>query len=382
MVTAIIFILVLGVLIFVHELGHFLTARRNGIKAEEFGFGFPPRVFGFVFDDFTKKYRLVKGNETVGSPHTVFSLNWIPLGGFVRIKGEDRESDTANDPDSFVNKSAWVRFKVLVAGVMMNFLLAWVLFAVVLMLGFPQQIDPAESAQYSSTKVQILQIQPGTPAEGMGLLAGDVLMKLGNTKVTNLSTVTEYIAQHKGKEIAVTIERGDKTLVLKGTPRVDAPKGEGALGISFSETAIVQYGFFEAIWKGLEQTYLKTTEILGVLGGMLAGIFTGAKANVDIAGPVGIVYLTKQMTDLGLVYLLYFAAILSINLGIINALPIPALDGGRILFVLIEKLKGSPVSQKIEAYVHQIGFMLLLFLMLWVTFYDILRFDLFGKFFG
>lgn len=382
MVTAIIFILVLGVLIFVHELGHFLTARRNGIKAEEFGFGFPPRIFGFVFDDFTKKYRLVKGSETVESPHTVFSLNWIPLGGFVRIKGEDRESETANDPDSFVNKSAWVRFKVLVAGVVMNFLLAWVLFAVVLMLGFPQQIDPADQAKYQSTQVQILQIQPGTPAEEMGLLAGDVLMMLDNTKVTNLATVTEYIAQHRGKEIAVTIERGDKAFVFKGTPRVDTPKGEGALGISFSETAIVRYGFFEAIWRGLEQTYLKTAEILSVLGGMIVGVFTGTKASVDIAGPVGIVYLTKQMTELGLVYLLYFAAILSINLGIINALPIPALDGGRILFVLIEKLKGSPVSQKIEGYVHQIGFMFLLFLMLWVTFYDILRFDLFGKFFG
>lgn len=144
----------------------------------------------------------------------------------------------------------------------------------------------------------------------------------------------------------------------------------------------MRYGFFEAIWRGLEQTYLKTTEILSVLGGMIVGVFTGTKASVDIAGPVGIVYLTKQMTELGLVYLLYFAAILSINLGIINALPIPALDGGRILFVLIEKLKGSPVSQKIEGYVHQIGFMFLLFLMLWVTFYDILRFDLFGKFFG
>ncbi len=382
MLTAIVFILILGVLIFVHELGHFLTARRNGIKAEEFGFGFPPRVFGFVFDDFTKKYRWVKGNENVESPHTVFSLNWIPLGGFVRIKGEDRESETANDPDSFVNKSAWVRFKVLVAGVVMNFFLAWILFSVVLMLGFPEQINPADRGEYAVTQVQILQIQPGTPAETMGLLAGDVLLQLDTTAVKNLGIVTEYIAAHKGKEIAVTVKRGDKTLVFTGAPRMEAPQGEGALGISFSETAIVKYSFFEAIWKGLEQTYLKTTEILTVLAQTIGSLFTGSKASVDIAGPVGIVYLTKQMTELGLVYLLYFAAILSINLGIINALPIPALDGGRILFVLIEKLKGSPVSQKVEGYVHQIGFMLLLFLMLWVTFYDILRFDIFGKFFG
>ncbi len=380
MLTILIFVLVLGILIFVHELGHFLTARRNGITAEEFGFGFPPRIFGFVFDDFTKKFRLVKGNENVDSPHTVYSLNWIPLGGFVRIKGEDRQS--VHEPDSFAGKSAWVRFKVLVAGVMMNFLLAWVLFAVVLMLGFPEQIDPEDRAKYHITKVQILQVQPGTPAEEVGLLAGDVLKKLDTAPVKNLDIVTEYIASHKGKEIAITVERGEKTLVLKGTPRMNAPAGEGALGISFSETAIVKYGFFEAIWRGLQQTYLKTMEILMVLVTMIGSLFTGEKTNVDIAGPVGIVYLTKQMTELGLVYLLYFAAILSINLGIINALPIPALDGGRILFVLIEKLKGSPVSQKVEGYMHQIGFLVLLFLMLWVTFYDVLRFDLWGKLTG
>ncbi len=380
MLTILIFVLVLGILIFVHELGHFLTARRNGIKAEEFGFGFPPRIFGFVFDEFTKKFRLVKGNENVESPHTVYSLNWIPLGGFVRIKGEDR--DSAQEPDSFAGKSVWIRFKVLVAGVVMNFFLAWVLFAAVLMIGFPEQIDPANRSNYSDIKVQILQVQPSTPAEEIGLLAGDTIKKLDTTSIKNVEAVSEYIAAHKGKEIAITVERGESTVILKGVPRVDTPAGEGSLGISFSETAIVEYGFFEAIWKGLQQTYLKTVEILMVLVTMITGLFTGEKSNVDIAGPVGIVYLTKQMTELGLAYLLYFAAILSINLGIINALPIPALDGGRILFVLIEKIKGSPVSQKVEGYVHQVGFMLLLLLMIWVTFYDFLRFDIWSKFVG
>ncbi len=380
LLTILIFVIVLGVLIFVHELGHFLTARRNGIKAEEFGFGFPPRIFGLVFDDFTKKFRLVKGNEAVESDHTVYSLNWIPLGGFVKIKGEDRES--AQEPDSFAGKSAWVRFKVLVAGVVMNFALAWVLFSVVLMLGFPQQIDSQDRARYDQIKVQILQVQPGTPAEEIGLLPGDVLKKLDRQAVKSVDDVSQYIAGRKGKEVAITVERGNTTLVLTGTPRMNAPAGEGALGISFSETAIVQYGFFEAIWNGLKQTYFKTVEILVVLGSMLGSLFTGEKSKVDIAGPVGIVFLTKQMTELGLVYLLYFAAILSINLGIINALPIPALDGGRILFVLLEKLKGSPVSQKVEGYIHQVGFLALLLLMVWVTFYDLLRFDIWGKLLG
>lgn len=381
-VTILIFVLVLGLLIFVHELGHFLTARRNGIKAEEFGFGFPPRIFGFVFDDFTKKFRWVKGDEEVVSPHTVYSLNWIPLGGFVRIKGEDRESTTANDPDSFVHKSAWVRFKVLVAGVVMNFFLAWVLLSIVLMIGFPQQVDPAKRSQYPVTQVQILQVQEGTPAKDMGLIAGDVLLKLDAIPVKNLAVVTEYIATHRGQSIAVTVQRGKETLVFQGTPRVETPEGEGALGISFSETAVVRYGWFESLWKGAQETVAKTTEIFVALGRMIASVFTGEKVAMDIAGPVGIVYLTKQMSELGIAYLLYFAAILSINLGIINALPIPALDGGRILFVLIEKIKGSPVSSKVEGYIHQIGFLLLLFLMAWVTLSDILRFDLFGKLFG
>lgn len=145
---------------------------------------------------------------------------------------------------------------------------------------------------------------------------------------------------------------------------------------------MVSYPWYQAIQLGLEQTYVKTREILGALGGMVASLVTGAKTEVDIAGPVGIVTLTKQMSELGIAYLLYFAAILSINLGIINILPIPALDGGRILFVLIEKLKGSPVSPNVEGYVHQVGFILLILLMVLVTLNDILRLEFWSRFSG
>lgn len=378
MLTILIFVLVLGVLVFVHELGHFAVARFHGIKADEFGFGFPPRMFGVVKDETTGKYRFVKGNADVASENTVYSLNWIPLGGFVKIKGEDRNAPAG--ADSFAERSAWTRIKVLGAGVFMNFLLAWLLFSVVLMLGFPEQVDPEKSGQYGPTSIQILQVQPKTPADEIGLKAGDVLLQLDRTPVVTLDGVSSYIREHRGQSIAIEVQRGDEIMTLSATPRVSAPEGEGALGISFSETAIVSYPWYQAIRLGFEQTYVKTAEILGALGGMVASVFTGAKTQVDIAGPVGIVNLTKDMSDLGLTYLLYFAAILSINLGIINILPIPALDGGRILFVLIEKIKGSPVSTRVEGYVHQIGFILLIILMVLVTLNDIIRLDFWSRF--
>ncbi len=264
----------------------------------------------------------------------------------------------------------------------MNFLLAWVLFSIVLMLGFPEQIDPAHRNEYGKTDIQILQVQPGTPADEIGLKAGDLILSLDTTEVTSVESVSAYIRERRGTEITVTINRGGERLQLVGTPRLSAPEGEGALGISFSETALVSYPWYQAIQLGLEQTYVKTREILGALGGMVASLVTGAKTEVDIAGPVGIVTLTKQMSELGIAYLLYFAAILSINLGIINILPIPALDGGRILFVLIEKLKGSPVSPNVEGYVHQVGFILLILLMVLVTLNDILRLEFWSRFSG
>lgn len=380
MLTILIFVLVLGVLVFVHELGHFVVARMNGIKADEFGFGFPPRIFGFVKDDATGRYHFVRGNTEVVSPNTVYSINWIPLGGFVKIKGEDRNS--TEESDSFAGRNAWTRIRVLGAGVVMNFLLAWVLFSIVLMLGFPEQIDPADRSKYAAIDVQILQVQPNTPAAEIGLKAGDIILALDAVPVTASDIVSEYVREHRGQEIAVRVRRGGAEMILSGTPRLTAPVGEGALGISFSETAIVQYPWYQAIRIGFEQTYVKTAEILGALGAMVASLFTGAKAEMDIAGPVGIVTLTKQMSELGFAYLLYFAAILSINLGIINILPIPALDGGRILFVLIEKIKGSPVSVRIEGYVHQIGFILLILLMLFVTLKDILRLEFWSRFSG
>lgn len=376
MSAIIIFILILGVLVFVHELGHFVTARRNGIKCHEFGFGFPPRAIGIVKDSKLNKWFWIKGNKQVEMENTIYSLNWIPIGGFVKIKGEDGGSKV--EEDSFAHKGAWVRTKVLAAGVMMNFVLAWFLITVALTIGAPEAVDPEVSNP--NAKIQIAEVFPGGPADQMGLKVGDEIARSqissGGEKIhlDNIKNVQDFINSQKGREITLQIERGKENLTLKGTPREQFPEGQGPLGISLAETKIVAYPWYQAIWKALVYTTNLIVAILTAFWGLLSSLFVGQKISADIAGPVGIAILTKQVAGLGFVYVLQFAALLSINLGIINILPIPALDGGRILFVLIEKVKGSPVSQKVEQAFHTVFFMLLILLMIIVTFKDVSRF--------
>jgi regulator of sigma E protease len=205
----------------------------------------------------------------------------------------------------------------------------------------------------------------------MSLKIGDEILKSDTIKT--VQDVQNYISSNKGKEITLKIKRGNQILNLTGVPRADVPEGQGALGIGMAETVIVRYGFFEAIWKGLVDMLNLIWAMLVALYGILRNLLMGHSVGADVAGPVGIAALTKQVTSLGLVYVLQFAAILSINLGIINILPIPALDGGRILFILIEKIKGSPVTQKTEQLFHTIGFILLILLMVLITFRDVTK---------
>lgn len=380
--TIILFLVILSILVFVHEAGHFFTARRNGMRVDEFGFGFPPRVGGFVKNDETKKWDFVWGNPDKEFKNTIYSVNWIPLGGFVRIKGEDGSG--ANDFDSFASKSAWKRLKVLGAGVAMNFVLAWVLFSVISAVGFPRQVDPAVGPLGVSS-VQILTVAEDSPAKNMGLQLGDTIVGFSDSgQIIPAQTVEDtrkYILDRKGTPIAMLIERGDKTMTLTGTPRSEYDPGQGALGISMAQVETVKTPWWKAPWEGLKQVGILIWLILGSLWGLLVGLFSGAGVSGDVSGPIGIAYVTRQVSDLGFLYLLQFVAILSVNLGVLNILPIPALDGGRIFFVLIEMLKGSPVSQKTEQWMHSIGFSALLLLMLVVTIYDFSRFHFFERFF-
>lgn len=369
MLTAIIFIIILGLLIFVHELGHFLTARRNGIKADEFGFGFPPRMFGVIKDETTGNWKFIPGNKEIKSKNTIYSVNWLPLGGFVKIKGEN--GNGKDEPDSFASKGAWPRIKVLAAGVAMNFVFAWLLISLGLMIGAPEAVD-SDNIGNENFKIQISEVIPNSPASQMGLQVGDEIIK--NAKLNSIKNVQDYINSAKGQEVALRIKRGNDILTLKGVPRVEFPEGQGALGIGLAATVITRYPWYEALWKGAITTFDITMAMLAALYGILKSLFAGQGAMVEVAGPVGIAILTKQVATLGFVYILQFAALLSINLGIINILPIPALDGGRILFILIEKIKGAPVTQKTEQMFHTIGFVLLIMLMILVTFKDVVKF--------
>ena len=429
MLAVIVFVIILGLLIFVHELGHFLTARRNGIKAEEFGFGFPPRIFGIQFlsgrekqktmevesiekeivdiksgkneirketitekmrqvvrlidikkwriiwgsrdgDDKNEKKDLQEAHQKKFAGSTIYSLNWIPLGGFVKIKGED--GGNKKDQDSFAGKSAWVRTKVLAAGVLMNFVLAWALISVVMMIGAPEATDTDKNI--AGSKIQISEIISGSPAENSGIKVGDEIAKTQNgIKIESVKDFQDFVNANKGKEINLSVQRGKEAIQIKITPREDAPNGEGPLGVGLAQTSIVKYPWYEAIWIGFKTTLSLIGAIFAALGGILKNLFMGNGVGADVAGPVGIAILTGEVTKLGLVYILQFAALLSINLGIINALPIPALDGGRILFILIEKIKGSAVSQKVEQIFHTVGFILLIILLVLVSFKDVLK---------
>lgn len=378
------------------------------MEVEEFGFGFPPRIFGFYRNKKGERKfvwggreieprtiptqgRELRGKEIRGE-NTIYSINWIPLGGFVKITGEDGEPASANasagrekdNPKSFASKNPFTRMRILVAGVAMNFLLAAVLFSVGFYKGVPQVAEEVKGGIRGSEKIQIVDVGKNTPAEAMELRMGDEVSGAvgagGNLeKFSSVEEVQSYMKENQGKEIKLDIKRGKEELKLTGIPRTDFPEGEGPLGIALARTVEVRYPWYEAVWKGIEYTFGMTITFLMFLFGMIWRLISGRPVGLDVSGPVGIAVLTGQVAQLGFDYLIRFTAMLSVNLAIINLLPIPALDGGRILFILVEKLKGSPVSQRFEQKAHNIGFALLITLMIFVTVRDFARFDLVEK---
>lgn len=366
-------------MVLVHELGHFIVAKRNGVPSEEFGFGFPPRIVGF-YKDKEGKRRWVFGSGEIDASlkeedETVYSLNLIPLGGFVKIRGEDEENGE-KDEKSFVNQPAWVRFKILFAGVAMNFLLAIVLFSAAFQIGLPESIS--DTQQVDDSKVQIAQVSPGSPADEMGLEMGDEVVSIETTngvvKIDTISGLQETVEQNKGEEITVNVMRADNGAALTTIVRETPPEGEGLLGVQLVRTTFAQYGFFESIWLAIKTTFMMVIAIIVFLFDMIVGLFRSEPISADVAGPVGIAVMTGKMAELGFAYLLQFTALLSVNLAVINLFPFPALDGGRILFLGIEKIKGSPINRKIEGAFNTVGFFLLIGLMIFITIQDFSKF--------
>ena len=370
LLTIIVFVALLSVLVFVHEFGHFWVARRFGVKPREFGFGFPPRALG-IYKDINGKWRVVKGKKEVkDAADTVYSINTIPLGGFVQL-GEDEEA--GDDPSYFGNKPVWQRMMIILAGVSMNIVLAAVLISFGFMIGLPQTIDNAHpDAKITNQKIQIV---PDSPAMSAGLKIGDTIVSVNGENFISNDKLQKYTDEHIGEKLNYIIKRGRDQFNLEITPVLIEETGKGGIGISIVESGLVKLPFFTAIWEGVKTTTILLWAIIVAFYELLKGIFMGQGVDAGLAGPVGIAALTGQVARMGFAYILQFAAILSINLAIINAFPFPALDGGRFLFLIIEKIKGRPVKKELETIIHNIGFAILMLLVLVVTFRDIARYS-------
>lgn len=381
MLTVIIFIAVLAVLVFAHEFGHFIVAKRAGVRVEEFGFGFPPRFAGIqrIHEHGKKKWRVIwgakplvgQGYNYVDSGNTVYSLNWLPLGGFVSLKGENGEF--ADAKDGFRQQKSWVRLLVLSAGVLMNLLLAAVLLSFGFMRGIPMDVEDARPhAQVSEAHVGIMSVLPGTPAADAGIIAGDVVKGVDDQPNIHLIDLQHYINARAGVQVNFHIERNGTAFDKNVTPIVLPQTGKGGIGVALAETGLVSYSPPWAVVEGFRSAGVMTWETLKGFGQLITGLFKGQKLAEGVTGPVGIAVLTGKVARMGFVYLLQFMAILSINLAILNIIPFPALDGGRVLFVIIELFRrGKPVDKNIERTVHAIGFTLLIILVLIVTFNDL-----------
>lgn len=358
--TIVLFVAILGLLVFVHELGHFLTAKRAGATVLEFGFGFPPRLFG------------------IRRKGTIYSMNWIPVGGFVKIKGEGGEDTDA--PDSFANLATWKRAGIVLSGVAMNVLLAMFLFSFIFAAGAPTTLEgdfPA-GAQVSQRRIQILGVDSGSPAERANLRLGDTVVSLDGKPVATVEEVQSYNAAHEGVEELLEVQRGKATVQVRIAPEKYDGAGAAIWGVNLAETGIVRYPWYVALWLGVKTAVVMLWNIILAFFGLLRDLVVSQRLSGDIAGPIGIAALTGQVASLGFIHLIQFAALLSLNLAVINALPFPALDGGRALFLAIEKFRGKKVNIRIETIIHNVGFFLLLLLVLAVTIRDVMRVG--GKF--
>ncbi|MBP8820343.1 MAG: RIP metalloprotease RseP [Syntrophomonadaceae bacterium] len=338
--TILITLLIIAVLILVHEWGHFITARKIGIPVWEFSIGFGPKIYG----------RKKDGVE--------YSLRLIPLGGYVRMAGE--EPGDANDPEGFNNRTPLEKMGVAFAGPFMNFVLALLIFVYIYsVVGIPRVSD----------QPIIGQVVVNTPAEKGGLQANDLVLQANNKDIKTWDEFTVAISSTpEGQPLNLTVERNKKVINLSIIPVKNETTGKPSIGV-MSALAYDKQGIISAIKIGFQQTYELTVLLLSSLGILISG---GASVN-DLAGPVGITKLIGEAAQAGMVLLLSFTAFLSINLGVLNLLPIPALDGSRIVFALVEAIRRKPLEPEKEGFIHWLGFLFLIMLMVLVTYNDIVR---------
>lgn len=364
--TIVLFLIILGALIFVHELGHFLSAKKAGIRVDEFALGFPPTLL----------------KKKVGE--TTYALNLIPFGGYVKIYGEDLtsipgEPDGPVDADAgrrFTSKSRWTQGLVLVSGVLGNIIFAWLLISVSFLSGIPSSVDGRYASDVSNPKLTITSTLADTPAGDAGLQSGDVILALTSGERmysgTDADEASSFIGESKG-ELNLEYVREEITDIVTIIPVEGIVQGKPAIGISLDTIGVVRFGIFRSLYEGALTTWDLLREVTFGLLGFLGQAFTGQADLASVAGPVGIAGLVGEARVLGWVYLLSFTAFISINLAVINLLPIPALDGGRLLFLAIEGIIRRPIPANFTRIVNSTGFILLLLFMAFITYRDIVR---------
>lgn len=359
--TALVFFAILSILVLIHELGHFAVARWIGIHVEEFGLGLPPRIMG----------------KKIGG--TIYSLNWLPIGGFVRLAGEDEGPHSSGFTQKNAKHLFWARSKkeraaILVAGVTMNVILAVGLTAYLLTQGV---LEP-------SGRVRVEKVQPGSPAETAGFQENDVVTSITFDSSDPLATLAtkrvivprdliDTTRAHLDQEVTLTVLRNGQETQLAVTPRKDPPPGQGPLGVVITDLELQIYTWHEIPVEAIRINAVRAKEMFTGIAGILWRLATLKPPTADVAGPIGIARVTGEAVRFGWKAVLEFMSILSLNLAVLNILPIPALDGGRLAFVFLEKLIGKRLRPAFERSAHQMGMIILLTLILLVSINDILH---------
>ncbi len=361
--SIIIFLAILLILVIAHEFGHFITAKKSGIRVDEFAFGFPPKLFSKKFGE------------------TVYVINALPIGGYVKIYGEDPTQIKKEDAErSFPHKKRIIQSAVVLAGIVANLIVAWILFSIILMIGMRTTVGANYFGEIKNVDVTITQILEGSPAMMAGLMTGDNIKELKNistgeiVKANKTDDVTNFIGGSNEKEITITYERKNVSKELTITPKLGVTEsGKPAIGIAMEESGILKLPVHLALAEGAIKTFDYTIFTTVGIYDFISKAIVGNGNFKEVSGPIGIVGAVGDAARLGFVNVLFFAAIISINLAVINLIPFPALDGGRFLFIIIEGIIRKPLPVKFTNSINLIGFGLLMLLMIIVTYHDIVK---------
>tara|TARA_B100000745_G_scaffold300584_1_gene255521 strand:+ start:1734 stop:2816 length:1083 start_codon:yes stop_codon:yes gene_type:complete len=351
------FIVVLVALIIVHEFGHFVVAKLSKMRVDEFGLGYPPKLWG----------------KKIGE--TEYTLNALPFGGFVKIYGEDSDAPTKDAPRAFTNRPRILQAATLLAGVAMNVLLAWVLLVIVLSSGAPRALAPDQVASAIDVELAVTYVVPGTPAADAGLKAGDILVEgvYENTSFSgsDVDSFVNFVGGATDKEVSLIVERGDDELELSIIPEQGIVEGQGAIGVGLAQIGVLNLPFHQTLGESVIVTGVLLKDITIGITTFLYQALTFSADFSQIAGPIGIAGVVADAGESGIIPLLSLTALISLNLAVINLLPVPALDGGRLLFVAVESIIRRPLPAVVAQTANTIGFLLLILLMIVVSISDI-----------